>query len=455
MQTFQQRKDEAEQTNDVLHGHFRHLVEERLRASFNPETYGEMRLGQFVSTTQNVLVNVLNKLDVTWESGAKYLRTDDPAWEAWARSRDYDALGRLISRLKWLHRGVLAITEAVYSVRENRTSVVTTLLTPDVFDLVVNKDNARDYDAVILYPPGAAPVRVTPNTYTQGRAVTENPYGVIPAVFINGGQKETLWGHGYGPTLVESTIQACVGQSMINHQSTGQIKFLVGQYDERVPGGQYLAHGRPVIGPMSGWTVMDLQTDLQRQQAVLVDAVREQAERNVNLRGKEFDSAVPQSGVALRLQQFARDRLALSRRPWIVEALLAIIQNELIVARHLGLPGVPADGPVEIIPHPLEYPETQQEVQEREKYELAGGYVTREELLQRRHPTYTLDEARAYLARASTTAPTPPDLDALLLALGSVTEGVNAALASGTTPDASLLALQRDLIAAITARVTK
>ena len=454
MQTFRERAEEAEQINAVLRGHFRALVEHRLKASFNPETYSEMRLGKFVSTTQNVLVNVLNKLDVTWESGAVYRRANDPVWDAWVKGRDYDSIARLFSKLGWLHRGELALTEAVRSERDGTLRVVTSVLTPDVFDLVANKHNARDWDAAILYPPGAEPVRITPFTYTQGRTVTENPYGRVPAVFVNNGQPDVLWGYGAGPMLVESTLQACVGQTMINHQSTGQIKFLVGQHDERVPGGQYLAHGRPTIGPVGGWTVADLQTNVEVHQRVFVDAVREQAERNVNLRGKEFDSAVPQSGVALRLQQFSRDRLALARRPWIVAAMQEVIRNEIMVARQAGLPNVPADGPVEIIPHPLEYPETEQEVQARETYEKANGFVTPEELLQRRHPTLSLEEARAFIASTrATPAPEPADLDSLRLALGSVTEGINGALSAGQQPAPALVALQSDLITAIAARV--
>jgi hypothetical protein len=468
-EAFAVRAPLAKNINSVLNGQVRALVTEKLARQYHTDTFSEMQLQTGIATYQNVLMDVLNKADTTWEKNATWTLvqagkpiTEQPAFAALCKHMRFDDLGRALSRNDWVHEGQYVLPEVVRSPRLGRRVLVNRVLTPEQFDLLPAEDNDADYEALFVYlgtPAGEPRQRVKwtseawclekeKNTRLSAPGVTQdgweeiksgpNPHGRIPGVFVNGGAFGRLWGSAYaGAMLVDITVNACANETLLMSQAPGQVKVPIGPFDD-MPPGQVIAHARPMSLGTGAAQLMDFQLEVDRFRATFVTALRTQALLNMNLQGNELDnSTAPESGYAWRMKMFQRDRLALARRAWLMDALTAIYWNDLQVAfvhltqdldqeeggtwPILGMegawkPGTPYVGvnprdvlpPFEegtewpaqptqlrIDPPPPEYPETQDETEKRETYELRMGLTNRVELMMRRNPELTKEAATA------------------------------------------------------------
>lgn len=390
---FQRRRRIAANVNQILCGEFEDLVKNLLASRYDQDVFKQLALDSGISQRLNVMRDVLDKCDVTVSEGCDYslvnARKEDaagdvekdaaseeldddeagetaqdeedeesnPAFENMIRAMDMDGLLQRVSRLCWVHPAVLVMPRVVWSDRVGKRVLEMCVLTPDRFDLVSLDDGSALWDVLVVYDDdGDERTLYSSGGYAEqrwdrnsGRWVTEevgpNPYGAVQGVVFKPTKSQLWWHENYGVQLAESTISANAAETFIDFLMSGQVKVPMGSLDG-FPKGQFLRHAQPINVGGDGKSValMDFQLDIKGLVDLYVTRERTQAAQAVGLSGAEWDFAsTPPSGSAMQMKFWARDRLAMARRGWLVERareLYWLTMRVLYVELTAPLPGV-------------------------------------------------------------------------------------------------------------------
>lgn len=349
------RRAMAACVNDCMAGNAFHLVDEKLRARFHPQTYAAMALQSGTRASHNVMVDAIDRLDEsTWPS-ARYelqgLEDDEPAvdvespahedaerrLEHWVEVAKPDQLAQRVSRLLWVHPAICVMPWVAYSARTGARKFTWIVLDPSSFDLIPSRHIPGDWEALQTFAPCAPGDRVEHMTewrhdvvkyYERKRAAEgsdredpwhlvreePNPFGVVPAVIFQGVPGK-LWSDNYGPMLLESTIEVNCAQTLMTYNSAGQVKIMLGALDN-MKSGQVLRHGALVDVPGTGTVqVGDLTTDVQAFAQTFIRDERTAVAISLGLPADEFYSTtMAPSGESLKLRYWGRTLRARKHR---------------------------------------------------------------------------------------------------------------------------------------------
>lgn len=334
LESFRRRRIQAAKINAVLRGDFDSLTTNLLASRYHESIFAKLKMDVGVSTRVNVLRDVLDKVDVTLSEGLNYRMQGEANLKRLMHFMDVvDFTGVLqrVSRMCWLHKAVCVMPQVAWSDRVKRQVVEMCVLTPDRFDLVCLSEESGLWDALVVYDDDVDERTVITSDLILeqelGRdgatwtTVEERPNrdGMIAAVIFKPVRDLPWWDEAYGPQLAEATLQANASETFIDWMMNGQVKALTGADMGAAGKGQLLAHGYGLETGKSGASVVDLQTDLGALIANFVTRERVNAAQALGLNGSEWDMAsLPPSGEAMKMKFWARDRVALARRGWML-----------------------------------------------------------------------------------------------------------------------------------------
>lgn len=448
---FEQRQEEARCVREVWEERFSHRVNNVLAARFHPNTFKKLQLDQGVVDTNNVLKDMVAKVAVGWSDGADYKKEgangeqlEGPAAEAFAAElavMDLDCLARQLEQDWFLYRRTFTMPVVVMDDRIGQRVFEWRVYTPEKFDLILDTENATRWVGVVLYDTkqnrdGKACSTATVWTRTewivfeqdgdkwQWRSGGENPYRCIPGEL--GGAKDSafaLWGESEGLRLANLTIDVNAWETYERLLAAGYLKTLAleSAQGETFPSGQYLRHGG-VLQLGSGAQspqVLDFSSDLAAFKDAQIHGPRAAAAVSLGLAADEFRQGSPaESGAALQMRYWARDRLAMQRRPRLARHIQALYRlGWWVLFVEMARPGMlpvyglktlskfapPFDGEGPawagrdlrflVNPRDLRYPETQAEASARLKEDLELGLTSVVEEMMRRDPDLSKEAA--------------------------------------------------------------
>lgn len=446
---FEQRREEARCVREVWEDRFSHRVNNVLAARFHPNTFKKLQLDQGLVDTNNLLRDLVGKVAVGWSEGADYKKEgpkgeplEGDAAEAFAAElavMDLDALARELEKDWVLYRRTFTMPAVVMDERIGQRVFEWRVYTPEKFDLILDPDNSTRWVGVVLYDTkqdANGKVCSTATVWTRTEWIVfeqddkkwtwksggENPYRCVPGEL--GGANDSafsLWGDCEGLRLANMTIDVNAWETYERLLAAGYLKTLsIAGDNDPVPSGQYLRHNGAMLRKAdSTLEVLDLTTDLTAFKDAQIHAPRSAAAVSLGLAADEFRQGNPaESGAALQMRYWSRDRFAMQRRPRLARHIQALYRlGWWVLFVEMARPGAPkvygldslssfappfdGDGPAWagkdlvflVNPRDLRYPETQAEASARLKEDLELGLTSVVEEMMRRDPDLSKEAA--------------------------------------------------------------
>lgn len=449
---FESRRNEARFVREVWEGRFEHHVTSTLAARFHRNTFEKLQLDQGVVVTNELLRDIVNKVAVGWSEGADYRKAGpdgaplpedaEKALAAELEVMDLDCLARELERDWFMFRRTFTMPVVVFDERIGQRVFEWRIYTPEKFDLVVDPRNTTRWIGVALYDEvkddngktctqATVWTRETWTVYRQQSSTrwfvvgkpNKNPYSCIPGCL--GGATDSpfsLWGDADGLRLANQTVDVNAWETYKRLLAAGFLKtIMVGSTEDKsFPSGQYLRHGGVLQhGTESVTEVADFTVDLNAFDAAQIQTPRASAAVAMGLAADEFRQGnAAESGTALQMRYWARDRQALKRRPrlaahiqelyrvgwWVLFVEMARPELAPVYGLKQLSPYAPpfdGEGPawsgkdlrLLVNPRDLRYPETQTEAAARITQDLELGLSTAVEEMMRRDPDLTFEAA--------------------------------------------------------------